>query len=158
MTSFRLVSVNDGNLKEYLNLFHALFPKDSHTTDPAKVTDYERWIVTVDDAAAGICGLYGLKGHAGDKWMDWYGILPEQRGHGLGGAVLDAMIEQAAGARLLLWTTVMELEGTRLEAFYSARGFIKTPWELEYNHSPVFTFHRGEGRDVRTLDPLDWLH
>lgn len=153
-----LVSVNDANLKDYMGLFYALFPHDRHTTDLSKIVDYRRWIVMCDNVQVGICGIYGLKGHAGDVWLDWYGILPERRGVGLGGAVLEALNKKARGARLILWTTVMELEGTRLEDFYLKRGFVKTPWALEYNHSPVFTFHRGDGPDVWTLDPADWLH
>lgn len=166
MSSYRLVSVNDVNLEEYLRLFQVLFPKDSHTTDLTKAVGYQRWLVCDDTGAFGICGLYGLKGCDGDVWMDWYGLLPARRGQGLGRAILNEMLHQAAtrgSARFLIWTTAMELEGTRLAAFYKRNGFKKTAWpQLEYNQSPVFTFHKLlEGtpcRELGALNPDIWLH
>lgn len=164
-SGFSLVSVNASNFKEYMRLFQAIFPADSHTTDLEKVNGYERWIVTLGDKGIGICGIYDLKACAGDIWMDWYGLLPAYRGLGIGREVLFEMIEKAAvrrAMRLLVWTTDLELSGTKLEAFYKRNGFIKTAWLLEYNGSPVFTFHRDISdvisSDVRNLNPDDWLH
>lgn len=160
-----LVSVNDANLEEYSRLFRALFPSDSHTTDLAKVVGYDRWLVCDDTGAFGICGLYGLAGCAGDVWMDWYGLLPERRGQGLGRAILNEMLVRAAArgaARFLVWTTERELEGTYLAHFYRASGLVQTPWPLVYNHSPVSTFHKTLGPEpccaVQDLDPGFWLH
>ncbi|MBU6234331.1 MAG: GNAT family N-acetyltransferase [Alphaproteobacteria bacterium] len=166
MSSYSLVSVNDTNLEEYLRLFRALFPKDSHTTDPAKVVGYERWLVCDQAGAFGICGIYGLRQYPGDIWMDWYALAPERRGEGLGKAILNEMLAKAAArgaSRFLIWTTVMELEGTRLAQFYKASGFTQTAWpQLAYNNSPVFTFDKLLGGqpccELSKLQSEDWLH
>ena len=167
MDRFSLVSVNDGNLKEYSRLFNALFPSDVPTTDTAKAVDYERWVVRDPTGEGiGICGLYGLRGYKGDVWLDWYGILPAYRGAGLGRDVLMALIEKAkqrGGCRFMIWTTELELHGTKLDKFYRSIGFHKTAWMLDYNGSIVFTYDKriSEGTPVcraEDLDPDDWLH
>ncbi|NBX66549.1 MAG: GNAT family N-acetyltransferase [Proteobacteria bacterium] len=163
---FTLISVNDDNLEEYLALFALIFPADDYTTNTVIAEHYERWIVSDAGQALGICGLYGLRGHPGDVWLDWYGLVPERREQGYEQPLLNEMMARArarGGRRFLLWTTWRELEGTRLAAFYKANGFKKTAWMLHYNDSFVFTFDRllGDAQGhcpVMRLHPDDWLH
>lgn len=77
-------------------------------------------------AVHGIATLYGYQAQPDEAWLAWFGLVPEARGRGAGGRLLEWLINRsrAEGRRTLrLWTTD-EAEYTTAIQLYLTRGFV----------------------------------
>ena len=64
---------------------------------------------------------------AGTAFLDLIYVLPGRWGEGIGGAMLDAVVEEATrrgSGRLHLWTH--ERDNERAQRLYTSRGFVRT--------------------------------
>jgi len=83
------------------------------------------WAARFNGRVVGLAGLYDYRGMPTETWLSWYGLVPEVRGHGFGGRLLDwvvASVREEGHAVLRLWTTV-EDEYTVAIKLYEKRGF-----------------------------------
>jgi GNAT superfamily N-acetyltransferase len=108
-------------------LLAALFP-EAHAGFLAerRLNGARFWTAQLEDRVVGLAGLHDYRGMPSDVWLSWYGLLPDARGRGHGGRLLDWVIRtaRAEGRTVLrLWTTI-EDEYERAIQLYEKRGFL----------------------------------
>ena len=94
--------------------------------DSRQLASVRCWTVqTATLPVAGLATLYGYRAQPDEQWLAWFGLLPEARGCGAGGELLDWLIASVRAEKrrtLRLWTT-KEAEYARAIALYLRRGF-----------------------------------
>jgi GNAT superfamily N-acetyltransferase len=90
-------------------------PRDMHyvvATDPRS------------GAVIGVCGDYRYADEKDASWVGWFAVAPEARGEGVGGALLDAVVERARArgdAAVRLYTSDSDREAGA-QHLYESRG------------------------------------
>jgi [ribosomal protein S18]-alanine N-acetyltransferase len=82
-----------------------------------------RWYVVADDGAGGVLGYAGLAGVGAEADVQTVAVAARARRRGLGGALLDALVAEAArrGATTLLLEVRADDPGA--QRLYASRGF-----------------------------------
>ncbi len=75
---------------------------------------WEYFLVKDSNKCVGLTGLYNSRNQNIDEvWCGWYGVVPDERGRGLGRAILDWTIDRArvlGYKKFRLWTTTDDSE------------------------------------------------
>lgn len=103
----RYEEVNKKNINKIKEIQHAVFPESSFKEGFDALLERgpgifghildKYYLVYADDVPAGTCGFYiplGVEEHK-SIWLNWFGILPQFRGTGLGRKILTDCIEMA---------------------------------------------------------------
>jgi GNAT superfamily N-acetyltransferase len=107
----------------------------------------------------GLTGLYTLRAWPSDVWLGWYGLDARWRGHGLGGALLRATIEQARDRgheTLRLWTTGESSWTAAAIRLYRAFGFVSQSTGYAYHGDPVEIYSFGLRGPAKPLALTDF--
>jgi len=105
--NIRYEEMNATNFDKIKEIQHAVFPESSFKKGFNALAESgpgvlghimeNYYLVYADEVPAGICGFYiplGVEEHK-SIWLNWFGILPQFRGTGLGRKILTDCIEMA---------------------------------------------------------------
>ncbi len=90
------------------------------------------WVAVTEENDGGVLGTTGLystrKDHYEARWLGWFCVVPDRRGQGIGGQLLDHAIAEACseGARLLRIETSDDPGEAAAQRLYENRGLVVT--------------------------------
>lgn len=136
--------LNKNNLQQAIDLAvtvfgegdkEAIIEEFSGSLDPKSKLPYigssQFYMVLNNGKPAGVTGYYSIPGHPEDIWLNWMGVLPEQRGNGIGTALVQQGFIDLAKPdvkTLRIWTTT-EPDYDNARKLYSKMGFVEEPYK-----------------------------
>lgn len=132
------------NLDEAIRLQALIFPhekdadflRSSCLNDQKEIQNLfnfsELWLIKQKDIPVGLTGLHSYTKYPQDVWMNWFGILPEYRGKGIGRQALEWTIAQAKKKgfpHVYLYSEIGDNDVAI--AFYRYLNFFEEPYTAE---------------------------
>lgn len=155
---------HEPDVDDYLALFHRVgdrwlwhgrLTRDrAAIADLVNAADYAVWRLWVDGEVAGLCELD--RSRPGEVKIEYFGLVPEYIGHGLGGYFLRAMLHEAwRGEVRRVWLHTCTEDHPGALAVYQGAGFRPYHEEAEWIRDPrlVGLLPRDAGPHVPIAEP-----
>lgn len=129
----------------FLHYLQTFLPRRLRSPENRSAIQYSRYFVArLDGKAVGITGIYELTQQPGEAWLGWFGVMPHERGAGLGRELLartEQVARDAGYSVLRAWTT-NEPASERARTLYEQAGFAASETAFRYDGAPVTVFSK----------------
>lgn len=142
MLTERKITLNSNDYAAFMSLYHSAFPKEERLPIDALIGDYQENSLIACYNENEFCGFYSTLTLGDITHILYLAISENQRGHGLGSAVLNLVSKHFSNNRIILDIEAEDKDApnndqrVRRKNFYSKNGYSESGIEYIWHGVP----------------------